>query len=47
MSIAAGTKLGRNPLENWRGREGEMYRAQDAKLDRKVALKDSACRGCF
>src|SRR2546425_10213905 len=41
MTIAAGTKLGRYEIR-WKmgeGGMGEVYLAQDTKLDRKVALK--------
>jgi eukaryotic-like serine/threonine-protein kinase len=41
MSIAAGTKLGRYEIRSklGAGGMGEVYLAQDTKLDRKVALK--------
>ncbi len=41
MSIAAGTKLGRYEIRSQigAGGMGEVYLAQDTKLDRKVALK--------
>jgi serine/threonine protein kinase/Flp pilus assembly protein TadD len=41
MSIAAGTKLGRYEVRSkiGEGGMGEVYLAQDTKLDRKVALK--------
>src|SRR5207247_9307449 len=41
MSIAAGTKLGRYEIRSQLGAGGmgEVYMAQDTKLDRKVALK--------
>src|SRR5438270_10156005 len=41
MSIAAGTKLGRYEIRSQLGAGGmgEVYLAQDTKLDRKVALK--------
>src|SRR2546425_10011751 len=41
MAIAAGTKLGRYEIRSkiGAGGMGEVYLAQDAKLDRKVALK--------
>src|SRR2546425_2930415 len=41
MAIAAGTKLGRYEIRSkiGTGGMGEVYLAQDAKLDRKVALK--------
>src|SRR5882757_2208911 len=41
MAIAAGTKLGRYEIRSklGAGGMGEVYLAQDTKLDRKVALK--------
>src|SRR5260370_14132315 len=41
MSLAAGTKLGRYEIRSQLGAGGmgEVYLAQDTKLDRKVALK--------
>ena len=41
MSIAAGTKLGRYEIRSkiGAGGMGDVYLAQDTKLDRKVALK--------
>src|SRR5436853_6805920 len=41
MSIAAGTQLGRYEIRSkiGEGGMGEVYLAQDRKLDRKVALK--------
>jgi hypothetical protein len=41
MSIPAGTKLGRYEIRSQLGAGGmgEVYLAQDTKLDRKVALK--------
>src|SRR6266705_2432621 len=41
MTIAAGTKLGRYEIRSQigAGGMGEVYLAQDTKLDRKVALK--------
>src|SRR5713226_3124525 len=41
MAIAAGTKLGRYEIRSQLGAGGmgEVYLAQDTKLDRKVALK--------
>jgi serine/threonine protein kinase len=41
MTIAAGTKLGRYEIRSkiGAGGMGEVYRAQDTRLDRKVALK--------
>jgi len=41
MSIATGTKLGRYEIRSkiGAGGMGEVYLAQDTKLDRKVALK--------
>ena len=41
MSISAGTKLGRYEIRSQigAGGMGEVYLAQDTKLDRKVALK--------
>src|SRR5438046_10434069 len=41
MSIASGTKLGRYEIRSQLGAGGmgEVYLAQDTKLDRKVALK--------
>src|SRR4029077_8050743 len=41
MSIASGTKLGRYEIRSkiGQGGMGEVYLAQDIKLDRKVALK--------
>src|SRR5438093_2154615 len=41
MSITAGTKLGRYEIRSkiGAGGMGEVYLAQDTKLDRKVALK--------
>src|SRR5438067_12602910 len=41
MTIAAGTKLGRYEIRSkiGAGGMGEVYLAQDTKLDRKVALK--------
>src|SRR5713101_4393553 len=41
MSIAPGTKLGRYEIRSklGAGGMGEVYLAQDTKLDRKVALK--------
>ena len=41
MSIAAGTKLGRYEIRSkiGEGGMGEVYLAEDTKLDRKVALK--------
>src|SRR5437870_7248963 len=41
MTIAAGTKLGRYEIRSQLGAGGmgEVYLAQDTKLDRKVALK--------
>jgi serine/threonine-protein kinase len=41
MSITAGTKLGRYEIRSkiGEGGMGEVYLAQDTKLDRKVALK--------
>ena len=39
--LTAGTKLGRYEIRSkiGEGRTGEVYLAQDTKLDRKVALK--------
>src|SRR5881398_3483675 len=41
MSITAGTKLGRYEIRSkiGEGGMGEVYLAQDTKLDRKVAIK--------
>ncbi len=41
MTLLAGTKLGRYEIrsQNGAGGMGEVYLAQDTKLDRKVALK--------
>src|SRR5260370_24134423 len=41
MSLAAGTKLGRYEIRSQLGAGGmgEVYLAQDTKLDRRVALK--------
>ena len=41
MSISAGTKLGRYEIRSkiGEGGMGEVYLAQDTKLDRKVAMK--------
>ena len=41
MSLTAGTKLGRYEIRSkiGAGGMGEVYLAQDTKLDRKVALK--------
>jgi len=41
MSIAAGTKFGRYEIRSkiGEGGMGEVYLAEDTKLDRKVALK--------
>jgi serine/threonine protein kinase len=41
LAITAGTKLGRYELRSQLGAGGmgEVYLAQDAKVDRKVALK--------
>jgi len=41
MSIAAGTKLGRYEIRAkiGEGGMGEVYLAQDTKLDRKIAIK--------
>src|SRR5437867_8241861 len=41
MSLVAGTKLGRYEIRSQLGQGGmgEVYLAQDSKLDRKVALK--------
>src|SRR6266704_2556780 len=41
MTIASGTKLGRYEIRSkiGEGGMGEVYLAQDTKLDRKVALK--------
>jgi len=41
MTLGAGTKLGRYEIRSkiGAGGMGEVYLAQDSKLDRKVALK--------
>ena len=45
MTIAIGTRLGRYEIRSplGAGGMGEVYLAQDTNLDRKVALKVSAC----
>jgi hypothetical protein len=47
MTVAAGTKLARYEIRSQigEGEMGEVYLAQDTKLDRKSRIEDSACRG--
>jgi serine/threonine protein kinase len=33
------TRAVRDLFADWRGRDGEVYRARDTRLDRKVAIK--------
>jgi serine/threonine protein kinase len=48
LTLDSGTRLGRYEIRSkiGEGGMGEVYLAQDTKLDRKVAVKIFTSRGC-